>query len=112
MNLCPSPVAVTASAMNNPPSTSHIVGDAKPENTACGEAIANTIASRKNSSEVTCSGMAPSAHSPTVSTIKAAACMVVAVAPAGGGKKKITAAAMPSNAVEAEVSRDTLLKPF
>src|SRR5258706_7823359 len=98
--------------MNRPPSTSHIVGEAKPENTACGDAIANTIASRKNSSDVMCSGMLPSAHSPTVSTISAAACMVAALTPAGGGRKKITVAAMHSSAVGTEVSRGTLRQPL
>jgi hypothetical protein len=37
--------------------------------------------------------------------------MVTGVAPAGGGRKKITAAAMHSSAVDAEVSRLTQRGP-
>src|SRR5688500_2319429 len=95
----PRPVVVTACAINNPPKTSHIEADVKAENTTCGGAIANIIASIKKSTAVTCSGMVPSAHSPTVNTTSAAACIVVDVTPAGGGRKKMATAATTIMAV-------------
>ena len=94
--------------MIEPPSTSHIVADANDENTTAGCAIASTTASRKNNSEVMYSGIAPVAHSPTVSSISAAACITTGATPAGGGRKKITAAAMQTSDASREESRGTM----
>jgi len=64
------------------------------DNRPQGEATASNTASKKNNSEVTYSGTTPVAHNPTVNNISAAACITNGVAPAGGGKKKITTEAM------------------
>src|SRR5260221_9672750 len=94
--------------MTTPPSTSHIVAEVNAEKTTWGGAIASTTASRKNSSAVTYSGTADSAHRPIVRTSSAAACMAFAAVPCGGGKKKITAAPMQIRAVKMEVKRGTM----
>ena len=70
------------------------MADANDENTTCGEATASNTASKKNNSEVTYSGTTPVAHNPTVNNISAAACITNGVAPAGGGRKKITTETM------------------
>src|SRR5690348_2917067 len=62
--------------MISPPSTSHRVADAKPENTTWAGATASTMASVKNSNPTTCSGSEPPAHSPTVNTASAASCII------------------------------------
>src|ERR1035437_6960874 len=99
------PVRWTASARISPPSTSHSVAEANPENTICGGATASTIASRKNRNPVMCSGSVPLAHNPTVNTSSAAACMVVTVIPCGGGSRKITVAPTHTSAAKNEESR-------
>ena len=85
--------------MNKPPKTSQIADEVNAENTTWGFAIANTIASRKNSMAVTCSGMDPRAHRPIVNKINAAACIAVGVAPDGGGQKKTATAIIRTTTV-------------
>ena len=84
--------------MNSPPNTSHIVAEAKPENTTCGGATANSAASAMNISPVMCSGSRWNAHRPMASTTNPAACIVVEERPAGGGAKKMAPATVTTSA--------------
>jgi hypothetical protein len=104
------PVRITPWAIMSPPSTSHIVAEAKPENTTCAGATASTIARVKNRNPVMCSGSAPTAHSPIVSTTSAAARMVAGSTPAGAGMKKTVTAAATTSAVRIGTSLVTVIR--
>src|SRR5688500_8590773 len=80
--------------MMRPPSTNHSVAEANPENTTCGGATASAMASMKKRRPTMCSGSAATAHSPTVNTVSAAACMVCTDTPSGGGVRYTAIAAV------------------
>ena len=79
----PSPVICTAAPITNPPKTVQFAVEWNPENTTSAGARANSIADRKNSSDVRISGMMAVAQSANVTTISAALEAWLAVRPPG-----------------------------
>jgi len=84
--------------MINPPKINHTAADAKPAKIISGVDMENNIASRKNRSEVICSGITPVAQKLIVTRARAAAFVSVGERASGDMSRRRRAPATESEA--------------